>query len=175
MKSPTKETNTKKIFFRKDERTNFSENEPKIYDCLKNIGLSTDEQIKMTKFATDEQRLADAVEFALRDDFEPVNLMAVITDNYKNKRKAIKAKNWETQNKAFSARFVPLANKILNKFAGTRLEACMSYLELIPGGQGASECFDWESVDFIIKVRRYFKKKNIWTDEMDALANEYLS
>ena len=146
------------------------------FECLKELPLPTEEKIQLTKAYTDEQRMKDAVAFATAKGFTPANLAAVITSNYKNSRKPSKvADDAVAANKAFYADFWPLMRKVLGVPEKCPFIALNGHLEYNHEGVSALPCWNWNLYDFMEKIRAYFAKRNLWSQELDELVATHRS
>lgn len=157
------------------EKESFDRNErpplkKEIYECLKPLDLSEEEKISLTNFCADEDRLKDAVKVATADGFVPMNLAAVITSNYKSKRKPSKASvDVVDENKAFSARIIPIVRKHIAHLPNCSIDALSKFLEFVPGGTCIPFCLDWDKVDFKPQIKKYLQSRNLWKEEMEKL------
>jgi hypothetical protein len=145
------------------------------FECFKETPISIQEKFQLTKSYPDEERMRGAVTFATGNkDFNPVNLAAVITSNYKNNRKPSKCgDDVISQNKAFCGDFMPLMSKVLGEGRKSALEPLNGHLEFNHGGVDASPCWNWDLYDFIEKIRNYFTTRNLWNTELEELVLKY--
>ncbi len=150
---------------------------PIFFECFKETPISIQEKIQLTKAYTDEDRMRAAISFATGNkDFNPVNLAAVITANYKNNRKPSKCgDDVVTQNKAFCGDFIPLMSKVLGEGRKSALEPLNGHLEFNHGGVDTSPCWNWDLYDFIEKIRNYFTTRQLWNKELEELVLKYRS
>lgn len=156
----------------------FEEAEPErpiFFECFKETPISLKEKVQLTKAYPDEERMRAAVIFATGNkDFNPVNLAAVITANYKNNRKTSKCgDDVITQNKDFCGYFMPLMKEILSGKPTCSLEPLNGHLEFNHGGVDSGPCWNWDLYDFIEKIRSYFTTRQMWNQQLEELVLKY--
>lgn len=168
------------------------------FECLKALTLPFHEKVNIMKCCPEEDRLNNAVAFATAKEFLPDNLAAVIISNYKNKRKPCKDKgNVVDKNKAFCEDFVPIMTQVLHDPTKSSLDplkgvgggyslqayltamkkftfdACPKFFHYLVGGMEGGQFWEWDLIDFILRIKAYFTKLKLWNTDLEQIVNKH--